>query len=180
MHGQTESKPLTAGEAVGCLGFALGLVCVIIGFALLTTAPDAVHRWVHADGYRPTEVVVSPHRRQRGATVQIVSTGEVVRTTNSPMVNGERAEGPHTMLYNPQAVSRVFGMIGLDNRIIGDLDRDLRHDALLFTFGVIAFFSAGAWLLTAEKLPVTDAMTRQRRRLRERRARKARNRAGTG
>ena len=180
MTSEAEPKPLTAREAMGCAGFALGLVCVIIACLLLTTAPGAVHRWMHADGYQVTEAVVSESSRQyrRSIDVRIVSTGEELRVKRSDF-ESPLVEGARPVLYNPRAFSRRFGIIWWDSRIIGNVNADLRRDAILLTSGVIAFFTAAYLLLTAERLPETmpGIMTRQRRRLRERLENKARRRA---
>jgi hypothetical protein len=159
------SKPLSAREAVGCLGFALGLLCVIIGCLLLTTAPGAVHRWRHRDGFRPTGVEVS--KSNRSVAVRVASTGEQIYVKTS-VFEVPLAEGPRMVLYNPDAFVRGFGIIWLDNRVVNGLDTDFQREAAFFTSGVIAFFTAGYWLITFEKAPGKgrSTLTRHRRRAR--------------
>lgn len=134
----------TLRDAAGCLRFALGALAGIVGLLFLTTAPSAVHAWIHRDGYRPTEVVFST-LTLGVAQIAIVSTGEKLSKKKSKL-DFEFEEGPRTVLYNPEARVMVAGLELLDDRIIGRLDRDFQRDAVLTTSIIIASFSA-AWLL---------------------------------
>jgi hypothetical protein len=115
---------------------------------------------MHRDGYRPTDVVVSSPDR-RSAKVTIVSTGEELWQSRSTLtVDRELVEGPRTVLYNPEALTRFAGIRLFDNRIVVNVNRDFQTDAVMATAWTIGPFSA-AWLLLG--LHNRDSKKRRRR-----------------